>query len=420
MKTLNLFLEGIQIAFGSLLSNRLRTILTILGVAIGIWAITIIATLVYSLQFSISANLSKLGNTVMYVHNWPWKDNSEDWFKYWGRPKVSFADYERVKEGLPVGNEVAYEVSLNNQTVKHEGRSVTGVEVKAVTNQYALINGLEISSGRFVSAIENDAGRPVCVLGLNIARAIMGNGPYDRQYIRLNGKKLLVVGVLKEVGAGFFGTSMDDRILVPYKFASRTYNLRPRRYDKVVTVKAASHENLDQIESEVIGLVRAARGLKPSAENNFSINKQEVLMNQLDDFFGYLRTGGWVISIFAIIVGGFGIGNIMYTSVKERTFEIGLQKAIGATRNFILFQFLFESVLMCFLGGIVGLMILYASALGAEYAIAQMDVSMQMVVTTQTIVQGMVISVVIGLISGLIPSIYASGLDPVESMRAKM
>lgn len=417
MKTLNIIFEGIIIAVKSLRSQKLQTFLTVLGISTGIFAITFIFTLVHSLQFSLSENLSALGNQVMYVHKWPWKNNNEDWYKYVNRPQVSFKDFEKLDRELKGADAVSFEASVKGQTVKYEGRSIEGIEVKSITKEYVAINALEFSEGRYFSDVELESGRSTCLLGYNIARELFGRADPLGERIRFMGKKLKVIGVLKREGNAMFGNSKDDMMFVNYIWAGRKFNMSSTSIDKVITIRARDYEKMEFLESDIIGLIRTSRGLKPTQENNFSINKQEMLMKQLDGFFGYLRSGGIFISLFAILVGGFAIFNIMFSSVKERTFEIGLQKALGASRTFILFQFLFEAILLCILGGIIGMLLLSGLSLVAQQVIDSMDIQMKVIITAGNLMIGLLLSVTIGLVSGFAPAWMASRLDPVESMR---
>ena len=420
MKQLRLLLEGIFIAGKALRAHLLRTFLTMLGVSFGILTITAIFTLVDSLTFSITENLSKLGNSVMFVHHWPWDNNFDEFYKYRNRPKVSYDDFLTLKRELNNVSGVAFNVEAHGQDVEKDGSSVTGISVRGITYDFGEINAFDIIEGRYFSEMECEAGRPVCILGWNVAVNLLGpHGPYAGQEVRFGGKKLVVAGVLKGTGSSFFGQSPDDVLYIPYMFAARRFNTNARVVDKLITIRAENQEMVDRVESETIGLVRQARGLKPGVDDNFSINKYEMLMNQIGNAMKYLETGGIFIAILSVIVGGFGIGNIMFASVKERTFEIGLQKALGATRSFILFQFLFESVMMCLIGGFLGLGMLYLGTIAGEYFIAELGIQMNLVITPRNVSWGMGIALLIGVFSGILPSIYASGLQPVESMRAK-
>lgn len=419
MKWLRLVWEGFMVALRSLRGHRLRTLLTMLGVAIGIFAITIIFTLVNSLNYSITRNLSKLGNTVIYVHHFPWTAEGFDWRKYARRPRVSYDDFRRLKKNLDEADAVSYEVRVAGELLKYKGKAAKNVRVRAITEDFVAINALEFGSGRPFTASEVGAGRPVAIIGQNVQKALFSGRSALDKMLRLRGKKLMVVGVLDKMGAASFGDTFDDMIIIPYPLARRLYNLseNSRSIDKMVTVRAASPELLDNVEAQTVGLMRASRGLRPKTENNFAINRPEMLINLFGTALGYLSMGGIFISIFSVIVGGFGIGNIMYTTVKERTFEIGLQKSLGATRSFILFQFLMEAILLCLIGGTIGLMLNFGVATVIQTVLNQLEIEFTIVVSAGSLIVGILLSVFIGLISGLVPSLIAARMDPVEAMR---
>ncbi len=392
-----------------------------LGISFGIFTISGILAMVDSLETTLTKNMSNLGNTVMFVHNWPWKDNSSDWHRYFNRPKVSYHDYEVLQNGL--GNRVeglSFHISVRNQTLKYEGQALNGIQLQAVTQDYGNIYSLDVLDGRFFSSVESEAGRPVCVLGYGVAFTLLGAPPYEGQEVLYKGRKLKVVGVIKKQGNAMFGQSIDEQVFIPYTFGARLFNLNSRRLEKLITVKAKKYEDLEQIEGEVIGLMRKARGLHPQTEDTFSINKQEMLMNQMAEVFKYLNIGGIVIAFFSVLVGGFGIGNIMYASVKERVFEIGLMKAVGATPFFILLQFLFEAIAMCILGGVLGLSILFGLVMGAKYLIAAADFNFSVVLSTTNILIGMGLSASIGIIAGFLPALFAARLVPIDALRSKL
>lgn len=420
MRIFSFLYEGFSMSVNALLGNKVRTFLTMIGVATGIFAISAILTMVNSMKYSLSENLSALGNTALFVHNWPWKDNSEDWFKYFNRPKVSYSDFMRLKNNLKSVSGVSYEVSARGKTVKADGRSIENVEVSGVTQDFALLTGKKFKYGRYFSEIEMEAGSPVCVLGYNIATGLFPDNPNCvGKYIRIAGTKAKVVGVMEKLGSGMsFGPSEDDIVLVSYFFSAKNFNLNRRSIDKLIMVKASSYKDLDYVESEITGLLRANRGLKPSMEDNFSINKQEMIMKQIDTIFQFLEQGGWIITFFSLLIGGFSIFNIMYISVKERTNEIGVQKALGATRSFILYQFLSESVLTCLLGGLLGLIILFVSVQIAGYLVANMGLNMHIIVLPADVIRAILLSLVIGLVAGVVPSGMAASVDPVVAIRA--
>ncbi len=418
MQKILIYFEGIRIAIRSLKANRLRTILTMLGVSIGIFAITIIFTIVNSLNYNLNRNLSELGNSVLFVYHFPWSGESfGNWQKYVKRPRVNFQEYQQLKKNLTRVEGVSLEARMGGQTLKYSSKTVNGAQLRCVTQDYVANNALEIGLGRPFTDLEADAGRPVCILGHTVAENLFGDlYPVGRE-IRMRGKNLRVIGVLEKSGANMFGDSPDGGIYVPYGFGARMYDMSRRRVDKYIMVKARDVRDIDLIENDIIGLMRSSRGLRPKAENDFSINRPEMLLDVFENVTKYLRSGGLFISIFAVIVAGFGIGNIMFTTVKERTFEIGLQKSLGAERGVILFQFLMESVLLCLVGGIFGLLLNFGVAASMQALIDSMEIDFEVVISTSSVLFGVFLSVIIGLASGVIPSVVASKLDPVEAMR---
>ncbi|MCS6905896.1 MAG: ABC transporter permease [Bacteroidia bacterium] len=411
--------EVILIAVISLNGYKLRSLLTTLGISIGIFAITLVFTIVDSMQYSVSKNLASLGNTVLFVHNWPWKDNSEDWFKYFNRPKVSFSDYQRLKNFLSNVEGVSFEAIKRGATVKFKKLSVENITVRGITYDYQIIGNYNYAWGRYFTPIEVEAGRNVCILGFDLANNLFGSKDPIGQYINLRGQRLVVVGVLEKQGVSLFGESKDNELIIPYSVFIRNFDITQRKIDRVIAVKAISYEWVPKVENDITGIIRAARGLKPGVEDNFSINKQEALMKELANLFRYLHIGGIFISAFSLLIGGFGIANIMFVSVKERTKEIGIQKSLGATRNFILLQFLVESVILCIIGGILGMATFGLIAMVAKWWLSISKIGLEIVFSLKNIFIGIVISIFIGILFGLLPSYHAAQLNPVDAMRAK-
>ena len=408
--------EGLKMAFKAIGSYRLRAFLTMLGVGTAIFVITSILTMVNSMRTSVTENLSEMGNTTLFVHNWPWKDNSADWFKYINRPRVSYQEYQRLKQGLDGIEGVSFTVSTNAKSAKAKGRSVSNINVQGITEDEGLLTDFEFAAGRFLSENEFRNGSSVCVIGHDIAENLFPDTEPLNKTLRLGSKQLKIIGVLERTGEGFFD-NQDESLYIPYKLAPRIFNLRQRFADKVIAIKISNPDDRDYVEDEVIGIMRAARNLKPKEENNFAINKPESIINAIDNVFKYLEYGGWVISIFSILIGGFSIGNIMYISVRERTKEIGVQKALGSTRGFILFQFLAEALLICLMGGLLGLVCVFGLAELAQLLIQQTGVSMNIFVSSGNISMALGLSLAIGLLSGFIPALIASSVDPVVAIR---
>lgn len=412
--------EGVRLALNAMSANRQRSFLTMLGVATGIFAITGILTMVNSLQTSLTSNLSTLGNTVIFVHHWPWAEGRDEWYKFVGRPKASYRDFQKLKQNLRRVEGVSYEVTAKNQSLRANGRSVSGIEVTGVTRDEQVVRDLRLQGGRFFTEMETHLGSAVCVIGDNLARNLFPQSDPLGQSLRIGGKRVRVIGVQERQGAPLFPgmPNEDDKTYLPYRLIASMYNLSSRSIDKMIVIKAQDYASLPWVENEIEGLMRAARGLRPQAENNFAINKQEALMDRFEMFFGYLDTGGWVISIFSILIGGFSIGNIMYISVRERTMEIGVQKALGATRGFILYQFVAEALLMCGLGGVLGLLLVFGVGGLVQLLLQGLQVPLTVAFSPQDVATGLGLSLFIGLLAGFLPALIAARLDPVEAIRA--
>ena len=406
--------ESFRFALQALVGNKLRTLLSLLGVTIGIFAIISVFAVVDSLEKNIRTSVESLGDNVVFVTKWPWSMGGEyPWWKYYQRPVPNLNDLAFLEQRLEMAEAVTFVASTGNKTAKFESDDVDGIGVAAVSHAYQDVYGFELSSGRYFSLLESSSGKPVAIIGSNISETLFANQNPLGNYIKFMGQKALVIGVFEKAGDSIIGNSDDDNIVIPVKFARNFIRVNNESTSPMFMVKAKQGISNAQLKDDLTRVMRSIRRLSPKADDNFALNETSIISKGIDIMFSVIDLAGIVIGGFSLLVGGFGIANIMFVSVKERTNIIGIQKAIGAKNYFILLQFLFEAILLCLIGGIVGLLIVYSGTLLAGYYF-DFDVSL----STNNIVTGLWVSVVIGIVSGMIPAISASKLDPVEAIRS--
>ena len=410
---IRLIKESLIFAVISLTVNKLRTFLSLLGITIGIFAIILVYSIVDSLEKNIRDSVSQLGDNVVYVQKWPWGGGGEyAWWKYLNRPVPLSKEGELLRKRSQYAENVAFGTSLGGATAKRNGLDAGGVEVLGITYEYNQIWDFNLKQGRYFTENEMYGGKSYCIIGGNIEEGLFPGGESALgEQISIRGQKLTVIGVFEKVGESLVGQSYDKMVLVPFKFVRTVVNT-DKNDGNLIMVSAKEGISLAQLKDELTGLMRSIRRLRPGADDNFALNDPSLISNQLDGLFGVLGLVGTVIGGFSILVGGFGIANIMFVSVRERTNEIGIQKALGAKNFVVLIQFLTESIVLCLLGGAAGLFLVYLGALAAAKAF-----DFDIFLSTKNIVVGLGLSGVIGLLSGFIPAWMASRLDPVEAIR---
>ena len=411
---LRLISESILFAAHSLLGNKLRTFLSLLGITIGIFAIITVFTVVDSLEKSIRTDIESLGNNVVVVEKWPWEFGpGYPWWKYMLRPTAQISDLEAILKHSKTVEAGMFKVDVR-KTVQRYANSVENAHICGVSAGYEGVSNFELEQGRFFTQLESDIGKNVALIGKTMEEALFGPGesPLGKE-IKVFGRKLTVIGVFKKEGESLLGDSKDDQVAVPVNFVRNIIDVRQENNQPRIAVKARVGISNEQMKDELTGILRSHRRLAPNAEDNFALNETSVLSKGFDGLFGVVGTIGWIIGGFSILVGGFGIANIMFVSVKERTNLIGIQKSLGAKNYFILLQFLTEAVFLSITGGALGLLFIWLITFLGRDAFP-----MEIALSLANVVLGLTISFLIGIISGFIPAYGASQLDPVEAIRS--
>lgn len=414
-----MFYESLAMAFQSLVSNKLRSLLSVLGITIGIFSIVLVFTLVDSLESNIKKSIQSMGKNVIYIDKWQWIGGSDyPWWKFLNRPDAKLSEVKALKD-QPISSlvDAISFTSSASTTVRLRDKFLENVNIAGHTFEFSKIETLEITEGRFMNEFEDNNGRAVAILGHNVAMGLFNKSTgLVGKTITFYGKQVEIIGVFKNQGDNLVNIDFDDKIVVPIKFLQYIDN---NLEGANIIVKAKDKIGVDAIYEELRGSMRSIRRLKPAEEDNFTLNKISFLSDAIGEFFKIINLFGLIIGLFSLLVGGFGVANIMFVSVKERTNIIGIQKALGARNEFILLNFLTEAVVLSVLGGLIGILMTWGIAEISNVFLAKTDNSFRLIMTIGNFGKGLLFASIIGILAGLIPAYRASKLVPVEAIRSK-
>jgi putative ABC transport system permease protein len=398
--------ENVVISYRAITSNKLRSLLATLGIVIGITAVTLMQTAIEGINQAFESSIAAVGADVLYVQKFEWFGR-EDFSFYRNRKDITTQQYEFLKRNSQTSVSMCPSVGTG-RTVKYRDLVLQNVFINGTTHEYLETMGIDMEDGRFLTQRESDGGYPVCVIGMDVKDAFFENQDPLGKTIKIGTYSFRVVGVIAKQGSLLGLFSLDNRIVIPIE---RFYRLFGEKRDLTINVKAADINNLEETKEEVTAIMRKARKVPYGQPDDFGVNQQEAFKSTYESLTSLIKIIGTLITSMALIVGSIGIANIMFVSVKERTKEIGIRKALGAKRRTIMMQFLVESSVICLIGGAIGILISFPISLLIDALV------LPTVMPLWIVVLALFISLMFGVLAGFFPAFKAAKMDPVDSLR---
>ncbi len=415
-RLLNILWNSFKMSLQELKNNKLRSALSLTGVAFGIFCIISVLATVNSLEYKIQGDIAALGTNTIYVDKWEYTNDVDyPWWKFVNRPMPKFQDVKYIKERSSLAENVAFFTSTGGN-LDYENSEMQNVNIYGVSEEYNQIQTVDLIAGRYFTESEFLHGNPVGLIGYENAAELFGTAERALgKSVTFNGHHATIIGVIAKQGQSFGpGFDYDHSLMLTYYFYASVYNVNNNNSDPFIMVKAKPDIPSGALSDELEGVMRQIRKLSPKQEDNFALNDINFMAQAVSGFFGTVNIGGWAIAGLSLIVGAFGVANIMFVTVRERTSQIGLKKAIGAKSRTILLEFLLESAFLCVIGGFIGLLMVWGLA-----AILSAVLPFAIVISGKIILLAFSICVILGILSGIIPATIAARMNPVDAIRSK-
>jgi putative ABC transport system permease protein len=412
-KMFQILANSLRLTFQELKVNKLRTGLSLTGVAFGIFCIIGVLATVNSLQYNIQNEVNSLGSNTIYIDKWEYGGGPDKpWWKYRARPVMKYEEVALLKQRSELADEISFFMRANGN-LSHKDDVIENASVYGITESQTVVQPIAFAAGRYISSAEFNNGTAVGLMGFDNAEKLYGSAERAvGKYFEIKGKRVTIVGVIKKDGKTFIGSDNDNCVMLPYKFVKQIVD--ERNSNPVIIAKGKDNVTPTQFSTELEGAMRQIRRLSPTQEDNFSLNSVEAFSKAIGSLFGTVDVVGGLIGVVSLIVGMFGIANIMFVTVKERTSMIGLKKAIGAKRSSILFEFLMEAAILCLMGGAIGLLLVYILTI-----VFSKLLEFPVFVSIPLLIGTVVICLVVGILAGIFPASRAAKMDPVVAIRSK-
>lgn len=415
-RSLEIIGSSFKMALQELWKNKLRTFLSLFGVTIGIFCIIGVLATVNSLEQNIQNEVKSLGTNTIYIDKWDYSAGGGPdypWWKYVNRPSPKYHEMKQIKERTPGSKYAAFVINVNDYADYGDNR-LSGVNIYGITEEFREIQPVDIAWGRFLSDAEFSQGSAVTVIGNEVAEKLFGIPEAAvGKTISSRGKKMIVAGIIRKQGKTMIGGwQFDQSIIMAYRFARNIMD--EKKADPIIMVQGLDNLSSKALKDDLAGTMRALHKLPPTKDDDFALNDVNDFSEAISSAFVSLNMGGWAIAALSLIVGMFGVANIMFVSVRERTSQIGLKKAVGAKNRVILAEFLLESAFLCIIGGMIGLTLVFLLTQVLTNAL-----DFPVFISTSNMALAIVICIIVGVAAGFIPARQAARMDPVVAIRSK-